>query len=266
MSQLKTPHPTSSSSRFVHMPMLCANCPSFTHPVLLTSACGHLFLKEPKLAVVFSIDGMTTSELSQQIRAGEMGSLVEAATSAESQLTIPNTYGSTDGVATFVESLPRLLGVTDKATVYVTSEDSITEDLASDLNVQVISEDTSLERVIAVDENTALLYVALGDDVDSSLTKILEQVDEATDGDYVAFAVPSSYEHSRVVAARKLQSTSGVTGTNAVRCTPQIILGLLVSVFLLFMLHVGFSSMMDIRPNDKHWLDENVPVGNKVEM
>lgn len=236
----------------------------------------------PKVAVVFSLADAATRDFPHLVHEGELSALVEAVNDAEAALAVPNTYGAGSTVAAFVKALPRICGAT-KPTFYALDADAITAELESEYTVHVL-ESASLERAMRAD-GTTFIYIALSSASDASLSTVMSLVQKVTDGDFIAFAVPAAYEEQAEEAsagARKLQQkpvapsggggkgptgpTPLVYGVSQVRITPNIILGLLVSCFLVFVLHIFFSSMMDIRPNDKHWLSEVVPLGNKVEM
>ncbi len=222
-----------------------------------------------------------TREFPHLVHEGELSALVEAVNDAEAALAVPNTYGAGSTVAAFLKALPRICGASTKPTFYARSADAITAELESEYTVRVL-EAASLERALRAD-GTTFLYVALSSASDASLTTVMSLVQKVTDGDFVAFAVPAAYDQQTEEAsagARMLQQKpvppsgggSGkgpqplVYGVSQVRITPNIMLGLLVSVFLVFVLYLFFGSMMDIRPNDKHWLLDVVPLGNKVEM
>jgi hypothetical protein len=262
-------------------------------PCLVPRACPHTaFLaapfcvpQAPKVAVVFSVADAATRNFPHLVHEGELSALVEAVNDAEAALVVPNTYGAGSTVAAFVKALPRICSATIKPTFYALEADAITAELESEYTVRVL-ESGSLERALRTD-GTTFLYVALSSASDASLSTVMSLVQKVTHGDFIAFAVPAAYdeqahdEEEASAGARMLlqkplppnpSSGSGkgptplVYGLSQVRITPNIMLGLLVSVFLVFVLHLFFSAMMDIRPNDKHWLSEIVPLGNKVEM
>ena len=220
------------------------------------------------MAVVFALADTSTRDFPHLVKDGELSLLVEAIHDAEAGIVVPNTYGVGSGIDTFVKALPRVAHAAAKPTLFVREEDSVTKAVSDTFDIHVLDM-TGLERAVAMD-GTTFLYVPLTSGNDQALSAVMQTVTEGTDGNFVAFAVPASYEEPVAAAApRKLQSTGSAQASvqlNQVRMTPNIMLGLLVSVFFIFVLYISFGKMMDIRPNDKHWLSETVPLGNKVEL
>lgn len=224
------------------------------------------------MAVVFALADASTRDFPHLVKDGELSLLVEAIHDAEAGIVVPNTYGAGSGIETFVKALPRVAHAGAKPTLFVREEDSVTKAVSDTFDIHVLDM-SSLDRAVAMD-GTTFLYVPLTSGNDHALSGVMQTVTEGTSGNFVAFAVPASYEEPVAAAAaaaapRKLQATGSAKAApalNQVRMTPNIMLGLLVSVFFIFVLYISFGKMMDIRPNDKHWLSENVPLGNKVEL
>jgi len=229
----------------------------------------------PKVAVVFAFDNMPTNGMAHLVEEGDFANVVAAREAASSSLVVPNTYGAGATAAAFVEDLPALFGVEGKATLYVHETDAVTEQVdGAAFEVQQASTSAVAEALAAAtDASPKFLYVPVRSDAEVGMT--LGAVEKAVGSEFVAFAVAAQYEQqqSEDATARRLQSVGGPTAAvgasaalSTVRCTPNIMLGLLLSVFFIFMLWMGFSNMMDIRSNDQFWTSDNVPLGNKVEM
>ena len=228
------------------------------------------------MAVIFSLQSAATRAFPHLIKDGKLDAVVDAVHNAESGLVVANTFSAGGSIADFVKAVPsKVFGVDAKPTLFVRNTDAVTGDVEDAFDVEVVSmERSDLEEVVGAD-GTVFLYVPLRSGNDQHLGFVMDVVDSATDGDFVAFAVPAAYETAmpsavaaaapRKLAAAAAPKTAAVNG-NGVRMTPNIMLGLLVSVFFIFVLIIFFGKMMDIRPNDKHWLTETVPLGAKVEM
>lgn len=198
------------------------------------------------------------------VNEGHYRFVVEQTESASSSIVLPNTYGAGQSIAPLLNQLPSLFGVDveSKPTLYVREEDVLTTELKNTFNVEVVSSPASLQP----SSETTFLYVGLGSEIsDSTVSKTMETVQKLSGGDFVAFTVPTQYESSFSAGTRRLETVDANLSLNLVRCTPNIMLGLLVSFFLTYMLYMGFTTMMDIRSNDQFWLEESAPIGHKVE-
>lgn len=199
--------------------------------------------------------------------------LQNAIEDSASDFMAPYTYGQGVAAADFISDLRRDLHFDDDSVVYAAGRDPISAIFQKERNsVQVNAAD--VEETLANADLPVFMLVHISNDQETNFASVMDAISTFAGEDYVAFAVSSVYERTTAVSARKLQSTSALSNLQSstaaiygVRCTSNIMLGLLVSVILSYFVYSGLSGMSRITANDKFWCDENnVPLGHKVEL